>query len=40
MGSEIKLSSVKAAMLEADGELVGWLPAKINICLKSFLFLR
>lgn len=40
MGSEIKLSSVKAAMLEADGELVGWLPAKVTIGTNRFFFFR
>ncbi|MFM7852046.1 MAG: diacylglycerol/lipid kinase family protein, partial [Flammeovirgaceae bacterium] len=40
MGSEIKLSSTKSAMLEADGELVGWLPAKVRIRSNWVFFFR
>ncbi|MFM8912260.1 MAG: diacylglycerol/lipid kinase family protein [Flammeovirgaceae bacterium] len=38
--SDVRLSSTKAAMLEADGELLGWLPAKVEFSGKNLQVYR
>jgi diacylglycerol kinase family enzyme len=40
MGKKIELSAEQKVMLEADGELVGYLPARVIVVEEKILFYR
>jgi diacylglycerol kinase family enzyme len=40
MGKKIELSAEQKVMLEADGELVGYLPARVEVASAKINFLR